>query len=214
MLKKLSFLAGLAAVFAALAAVLSGGAAADPILNLDGCPTASPHATLTLGQLPNSVTSTTGSPASNVLCPRFVVDVNVAATNGKKFEIDGSYAGPATGPWTFDPSPLPLSPSDCPLYKEYVSLYRKPWFTLSPPAKFTLVSSAKFTGKWVPATYDPSFPIAAHCTKVLASGTAPPYPLSTGLSPLGGATYRMAISIATTAPQKVRVHADFIPIIN
>jgi hypothetical protein len=211
MLKKLSFLAGLAAVFAALAAVLSGGAAADPILNLDGCPTATPNATLTLGQLPNAVT---GYATANLLCPRFVVDVNVAPTNGQHFEIDGSYAGPSTGPYTFDPSPLALSQSDCSLYTERVSLYRKPWFTLSPPAKFTLVSSAKFTGKWVPATYDPDFSLPAHCSKVLASGTATPYPLSTGLSPLGGATYRMAISIATTAPQKVRVHADYVPTIN
>jgi hypothetical protein len=210
MIRKLSFLAVVTALVACLAGVLNTGVArAD--LNLDGCPSATPYATLTLGQTPDSVTW--WPDLYNLFCSRLVVDVSVAPSGGKQFEIDGSYAGPATGPsWAFDLNPLPLSQSDCNLYKEHVALYRKPWFTFSPPAKFTLVSSASYGGHWIYAdNSDPTFPISAHCTLELKSGSPPPYPLYTGYAPFGGATYRMAISAQTSGVQKVRVHTDYVP---
>jgi hypothetical protein len=216
MFRKLSFLAALIGAAAALSAGLCTAAKAGPIINLDGCPTAASHATLTLGQQPDSATSTPFYAADNVLCQRFVVDVNVAPTNGQRFEIDASYAGPATGfngNVAFgDPAGIPLSQSDCSLLRAYVSLYRKPWFTLSPPAKFSLVSSAKYVGQWYPADNDPQFPLAAHCSLSLAYGSPIPADLYTGSNALGGATYRVAVSYQTSSWQKVRVHAAYNPL--
>jgi hypothetical protein len=61
---------------AALAGVLLASASARASdFTLDGCPTATPHATLTLGQQPDSATSTPSYAADNPLCARFIVDV-------------------------------------------------------------------------------------------------------------------------------------------
>ncbi|HEY1370725.1 MAG TPA: hypothetical protein VGF23_26575 [Gaiellaceae bacterium] len=213
MFKKLSLLAALTAVAAALSAGLCTAAKAGPIINLDGCPTAAAQATLTLGQQPDSAT---GYPGPNLLCQRFVVDVNVAPTGGERFEIDASYAGPATGPNTNhafgDLAGIPLSQSDCGLLRAYVSLYRKPWFTLSPPAKFSLVSSAKYVGVWHQADNDPDFPLPAHCSLSKENGSAIPADLYTGSTVLGGATYRVAVSFQTSSQRQVRVHAAYNPL--
>jgi hypothetical protein len=209
MRRRLWILAAATALVACLAGVMNTGfARADPILNLDGCSTATPYATLTLGQTPDSVTW--WPDVNNLLCQRLVVDVDVAPTGGQQFEIDGSYAGPATGPTAyFALNPLPLSQSDCYLYKQRVSLYRKPWFTLFPPAKFTWIAGATYGGDWHVNVGDPFLP-PEYCTLGLRSGSLPSS-LTTGTGPLGGATYRMAISAQTSGFTKVRVHTDYLP---
>jgi hypothetical protein len=203
MLTKLLLAAALTLLVAGSSAALSTNANA---FTLDGCPTATPQATLTVGQQPDSAT---GYPSANPLCQRFIVDVRAPYT-GVPFEIDERYAGPATGPTGALGSGLPLSESDCNLYREYVAVYKKPWFTLSPPADFTVIGSAWFDAHMVPADNDPDFPSPRHCERRLIAGSLPPG-LNTGSWPLG-ATYRVAVSVGTTAPQKVRVHTSWAPI--
>jgi len=151
----------------------------------------------------------TGYPSGNLFCPRFIVDVRAPYT-GVQFEIDANYAGPATGPTGAFGSGLPLSESDCNLYREYIAVYKKPWFTLSPPAEFTAIGSAWFDDYMAPADNDPEFPSPRHCERRLTVGSLPPN-LNTGSWPLG-ATYRVTVSIRTTAPQKAQVHASYMPI--
>jgi hypothetical protein len=192
---------------AALAGVLLASASARASdFTLDGCPTATPHATLTLGQQPDSATSTPSYAADNPLCPRFIVDVRAPYAKSM-FEIDAAYAGPPTGPLVFPGDNPPLSQSDCGLLREYIAIYRKPWFTLSGSATFTSLGSAWYDGEWIGEdNSDPQYSVPAHCTLRLRSGSVPSSFNAAG-SPLG-ATYRVAVSIRTTAPQKVRVHAS------
>jgi hypothetical protein len=180
---------------------------------LDGCPTAPPQATLSVGQLPDS---TTGYPSTELLCPFRIVDVRAPHTGTSKFEIDTKYAGPATGPTigfgSEAPDQLPLSLPDCNLYHESVRLYKKQWLTLSAPAEFTMIGSASFSAHMAPADNDPDFPSPQHCVRDVISSSLPP-DLNTGSWPLG-ATYRVAVRIVTTAPQKVRVHtSSWVPVI-
>ena len=207
MLRKLVSLTVAAAVAALLAGGLGGTARADIVLP-DFCKTAVPHATLTLGQFPKSVLSNGADYFYNPHqgCYRFIVDVKVAPTGGQQFEIDGTYAGPATGPYTFGANPIALSPSDCPLYSQHVALYEKSWFSLFQTPEFHLVSSGWWKGQWTPGY--PALSIPDHCELVLSSGSAPP-PLYTGSAV--GATYRMVVGVKTTDWQRVRVHADYVP---
>jgi hypothetical protein len=173
--------------------VLGGGAAkaraAQSLTLPDFCASAPPHATLTYG--PSSGNPFVFSNGAGYFlnpqggCYRFLVDVAVLPTNGKPFGLQAGY--PSTVLSAFAPPyELLVSQADCGTFVQHMAVYRKVWLF---DTAFTRIASAWYTGVWT------NYGV---CVLTQTSGDdlgLAMYSGTTGASPLGGATYRVAVGV-------------------